>query len=286
MRQQAGAVCFVSIACAVGCSDGADPGPRRPLSAQPSLRITAAPVEDSGSLPYFSVSFLGDLDADGLSDFAVTDGENANLSGVTAYVFYGRREFPAEMALADADFEIEGVQDALTPVGDFNGDGIDDVAFVELPRDGRPSGNAELWLGASERASGSIAAADVLGRFVALGDATARSLGLMTPGDVNGDGRSDVVISTAGPAWLVFGTSDLARDAGRHVNLDLSLPDQRLWADAAGDLDGDGIDDLLAFSGQGTVLYHGRSGGWATASDTPEPDAIFNGWMRGFGDWA
>jgi hypothetical protein len=291
----------LSVGCALGCSSGgqsfddgsgdlgkhtrSDQGPRRPLSEQPSLRITSGPIEDSSSLPYFSVSFLGDLDADGFSDFAVTDGENANVGGLTAYVFYGRREFPDQLALEDADFQIEGVQDALTPLGDFNGDGIDDVAFVELLRDGRPSGKAELWLGARERANGFVSAADVPARFLALGDPTARSFGLMTPGDVNGDALADVVISTASPAQLAFGTSNPAGAGNPRVNLDLSLPDQRLWGDAVGDLDGDGINDLLAYSGQGTVLYYGRSGGWGTPSQTLEPDAVFNGWMRGFGDW-
>jgi hypothetical protein len=223
------------------------------------------------------VSFLGDLDADGLSDFALMDG------GQTAYVFYGRTEFPSEIRLEDADVVIQGVDGPLTPVGDFNGDGSDDIAFLAIPAIGTSSfSKPTLWLGASERVSGSISSTDLPERFHALAEPGARALGLMRPGDVNADGLQDVVIALQATSQLVLGTPDPVVGAG--VELALNMAQRELWGDPPGDLDGDGIDDLVAIGSPGTVLYYGRAG-WESSSEALQPDAVFNGWMRGFGDW-
>lgn len=282
----------LSVGCALGCSSGgqsfddgsgdlgkrnhSDQGPPRPLSEQPSLRITSGPVE-AGDLLDASVSFLGDLDADGLADFALMDGEQ------TAYVFYGRTVFPSELPLADADFTIQGVNGPLTPVGDFNGDGSDDFAFLAIPgHAGGSLGQPTLLLGASERVSGSISAAELPARFTALVEPAAGAHGLMRPGDVNGDGLQDLVIASVGSSQLLLGTTE--RVVGPGLKLDLHMAQRELWDDAPGDLDGDGIDDLLAIGSQGTALYYGR-GAWESSSEALRPDATFNGWMRGFGDW-
>src|SRR5689334_6220260 len=110
MNQTLFALCSLSVACALGCGSGgqsfddgsgdlgkrnhSDLGPPRPLAEQPSLRITSLP-DDEGARADFAVSFLGDLDADGLSDFAVIAGSG---QGTKAYVFYGRTQFPDELA--------------------------------------------------------------------------------------------------------------------------------------------------------------------------------------------
>ena len=95
---------------------------------------------------------------------------------------------------------------------------------------------------------------------------------------INGAGASDLIFRSAEPAWQ--GASGNAR-----VLLELAMPDAPLWADPLGDLDGDGIADLVAISTQGTVLYYGRQEGWDAGGGTLPPDAVFYGWLHSFGDW-
>jgi hypothetical protein len=95
----------------------------------------------------------GDLDHDGIGDFIITD--NTSFVSV-AHLFYGSPSWattPIDRALADASFQLEQGRAEVTPLGDWNGDGIDDLMLRQHVRRGDepatsdPRKNEALWRG-------------------------------------------------------------------------------------------------------------------------------------------
>lgn len=79
-----------------------------------------------------SASIVGDIDSDGLPDLAIGSGANN-----TVYIFKGRRPWPVSLLESDADyvvqpgagFDVSSVNGfAITRLGDYNSDGVDDFA--------------------------------------------------------------------------------------------------------------------------------------------------------------
>jgi hypothetical protein len=191
------------------------------------------------------VAGAGDFDGDGLSDIIVGDGHAAGggtLRG-TAYVVLGRHSTPgtaptAEFTNAFTGFTVAGPanSDALgATVGggrDVNGDGIDDVV-IGVPgastTSGTGAGEALVVYGrAASHTAGTGQPIDLSGvadgadGFVIAGSSAGDSTGGdgLSIGDVNGDGRPDVLVAApsdadgganAGAAAVVegFGTPDL-----------------------------------------------------------------------------
>jgi hypothetical protein len=107
--------------------------------------------------------------------------------------------------------------------GDFDGDGRDDL-WVQAS----PGPEAELWL------------MDGRGSFAVAAVSLGRSVGAATVADVNGDGRADLAGYDAGRdelrAWLLDG----ARVIGERLLASGPVDSVR-----SGDVDGDGLDDLV-----------------------------------------
>jgi hypothetical protein len=107
---------------------------------------------------------------------------------------------------------------------------------------------------------GTVLLSDVTGAahngFVILGGAMAAGVGGVTAGggDINGDGRADLLIGTSGggTAYAVFGKSDAAPlasaalgGAGFAIEASATYPGAGYSLADAGDVNGDGLDDLL-----------------------------------------
>ena len=237
----------------------------------------------------------GDVDGDGFDDFlagASGSSEGGSVAG-QAYLVLGRpgdwqRDVP--ISEADASFWGEYPEDylgsKLALAGDTNGDGLDDIILGAIGSDegGDRAGQAYLVLG---RTSGwasdtpiHMADASFIGENE--GDWAGYSVG--GAGDVNGDGLDDLVIGAwrnsewlddGGQVYLVFG-----RAQGLSMYTSLGDADASFFgvaeddgfgfrATGAGDINGDGFDDVLASAHgpEDTYVILGRQAGWAM--DTP-----------------
>jgi hypothetical protein len=256
------------------------------LAEQPSTLIRA-PFSAGATWFDPSSGFVGDLDGDGAADFAlfawVGSGGESDPRRALAYVFYGRSDFPAQLSVADADFVIHGVEGQLTRLGDFNGDGFDDLGFAGEGAQGG-SGRFDVLLGGAQRRSGTLAARTLETSFGgSLVSELDRVATASAPGDLNGDGYADLLLGSS----LIFGRAEpygqvsllaagvVAATLGSRVSA---------TSPRVGDLDGDGYDDLLLNAEQ-PELFYGRAD-WGAALQPITPDAVFAAWsLLSLGDW-
>ena len=217
-----------------------------------------------------SVGTAGDVNADGYADVIVgAPSYDAAQPGVgRVFIFNGS----ANGLDKSASWSIDGGQPwasfaaAVGTAGDVNGDGYSDI-IIGMPRYSsgqRYEGNTFVYLG-SENGAGSSAdwTYESNGTEVRFGSVVG------TAGDVNGDGYSDVIIGaySAGIVYVFHGsptglsaTPDWVISRGGYLG----------WSAAsAGDVNGDGYDDVIVGSklshrGQANV-YHGSADGLNTA---------------------
>ncbi|MEQ6204688.1 Ig-like domain-containing protein [Sulfitobacter sp. HNIBRBA2951] len=231
-----------------------------------------------------SVASAGDVNGDGIDDLVIgARGVNANgtNSAGAAYVVFGDTGgFSANLDLATLDgsngFVVNGITDfdstgtSVSSAGDINGDGIDDLAIGAPAADpfGNPSaGEVYIVYGstAGYAANLNLFALDANDGFVINGVTGNTGASVSGAGDVNGDGVDDVIVGAPfssvvgsinfGQSYVVFGNN-----AGFGTNLNLAdidgtngfvingINEQDLSGSsvsAAGDINGDGLDDLL-----------------------------------------
>jgi hypothetical protein len=218
-------------------------------------------VESNQNSAYFgsALSSAGDVDADGYADVAIGAwyyDETYKNEG-TAWVYLGAagglRSTPDWAAYGGANYAYMGW--SLAGAGDVDDDGFDDLL---VGMHGDDSGAADA--GAAMLFSGSAAGLGATPSWTATGASTSANFGraVAAAGDLDGDGIADVVIAapyqdgtdnemgwagaylgrSGGPgtsvAWETTGS-----DEGETLGLGLA---------GGGDIDGDGLDDLVVGS--------------------------------------
>ena len=214
-----------------------------------------------------SVGTAGDVNGDGYDD-VIVGAKN------TVYVYHGSANGLSPIAnwIATDDGFTSSFGNSVGTAGDVNGDGYDDVIVGDADVDVN-IGRASVYYGSANGLSttrdwtirGNVSG-DHLGKVVA------------TAGDVNGDGYDDVLVVQQSDFVFLF----LGSAAGLSVTADWIadefLPGDEFGSDAgtAGDVNGDGYDDIIIgaahfSSGQHwegvAIVYYGSAIGPGDAFD-------------------
>jgi Ca2+-binding RTX toxin-like protein len=267
-----------------------------------------AAVDDSG----WSVSSAGDVNGDGFDDLIIgAPGASRNgiiLAGQSYVVFGSNSGFGAGLDLSALNgsngFAINGIAQghssgfSVSSAGDVNGDGFDDLiiaARFPSPNGIYHAGQSYVVFGSKSGfgASFNLSALNGSNGFaingIAANDYSGRSVS--SAGDVNGDGIDDLIIGapfasrngifSAGQSYVVFGSnsgfgasfnlSTLNGSNGFAINGIATYDQSGNSVSSAGDVNGDGIDDLIigAFgasrngiiaAGQSYVVFGSNSG--------------------------
>ncbi|MBD2242071.1 FG-GAP repeat protein [Nostoc sp. FACHB-888] len=265
----------------------------------------------------FSVSNAGDINNDGIDDLIIgAGGVSPNGKNFVGYVVFGGRNLGSSGSLNRSDlngtngFLINGIGNSVSNAGDINNDGIDDLiigASGVSPNGKESAGQSYVVFGGANLGSGgSLNLSDLNGTngFLINGIAANDYSGISVSnaGDINADGIDDLIIgalyaspngnSLAGQSYVVFGgtnlgtggslnLSDLNGINGFLINGIAAGDNSGNSVSNAGDINNDGIDDLIIgangdyrnyedFPGQSYVIFGGRnlgSGGSLNLSD-------------------
>ncbi len=260
------------------------------------------------------VSGAGDINGDGVDDLLIGApfaDPNGPSSGRGYIVFGSDQALPSPFDLSTLDgmngFTLDGQAygdfsgRTLSAAGDVNGDGIDDliIGASGADIDGLNTGRSHVVFGSDQGFPSNLdlSTLDGTNGFVLNGELAGTQFGwpVLGAGDINNDGFDDLAIGAffadfngdaSGRAYVVFGTDEIVSTPFEVSTLDGSngfIVDGEAMDDvlgrslaAAGDVNGDGIDDLFIGArgalangsrpGRGYVIF-GSTAGFASAFD-------------------
>lgn len=246
------------------------------LAEQPAAWITlAAPAGDEHF--GFSLASAGDMDGDGYSDLAVGAPATLDDSGrVRVYTGGPAGPSPEPTATLDAPEPGAVFGFSLSGGGDLDGDAADDL-WVGAFRLGVGVGAAIRYAGVPDGGvavrADAVYGQDADGNF---GQAVSGG------GDLDGDGTPDLAVGApraraeAGEVSWFAGAPVLAASPDGRVVGDARDAQLGTAISTAGDVDGDGLDDLLAGAPGGSAFF-GTATLYAGGSDDPRELGTWTG---------
>ncbi len=294
--------------------DASGPGASLDLSSLNGTNGFAINGEVAGQFTGRSVSGAGDVNGDGFADIIVgmRDESNGGVAGSeSSYVIFGSASgFGASVDLGSLNgtngFAITGIDANFTDIvvgsaGDVNGDGIDDIVIGSQGAGATNMGASYVVFGQSGGFGSSIDVSTLDGTngFSITGSDVNDNTGFaVSGGDLNNDGYDDVIVgavggdpggvNNAGEVYVVYGGA-----AGIPSNIDVStlngtngmvITGANVDGEAgnsissAGDINGDGIDDLVIgergfyYGTGGAYVVFGQDGGLGTSFDLASLD--------------
>ncbi|MGE4155913.1 MAG: Ig-like domain-containing protein, partial [Hydrogenophaga sp.] len=245
----------------------------------------------------YSVSAAGDVNGDGLADLIVgAPGADGNAG--RSYVVFGKTGGPAVELFDIADHETDGFvingQSAwdrsgysVSAAGDVNGDGLADLIvgahWSDPATGGTNAGRSYVVFGKTRGTAVELSdmAAGGTDGFVINGQSDYDNSGwsVSSAGDVNGDGLADLIVGAryaegiAGRSYVVLGKTDgtavelsvieAGAGGGFVINGQSAGDTSGYSVSAAGDVNGDGLADLIVGAPYGAPTtdreYAGRS---------------------------
>ncbi|OJA03439.1 hypothetical protein BGC33_03845, partial [Bathymodiolus thermophilus thioautotrophic gill symbiont] len=227
----------------------------------------------------YSASSAGDVNGDGLDDLIVGARLSENFTG-KSYVVFGKTDGSAVnlsvIAAGTGGFVINGENAddwsgySVSSAGDVNGDGLDDLIVGSFQADTNSksdAGKSYVVFGKTNESAVNLSViAAGTGGFVINGENANDFSGysVSSAGDVNGDGLDDLIVgafhadsngkNNAGKSYVVFGKKEkdvvnlsviAAGTGGFVINGENTEDYSGVSVSSAGDVNGDGLDDLI-----------------------------------------